>query len=123
MKYYVFIDESGDHGLKNIDKNFPVFVLCGIVFSEYQFIKFNTKMDKLKMDLWNSKQVIFHSRDIRKCEKEFQILFDLKKKEYFYNEINSIIESSDFTVISSVINKDDYIKKYGKLGNIFIFYY
>ena len=32
--YLLFLDESGDHGLANIDTNFPVFVLCGILISE-----------------------------------------------------------------------------------------
>ena len=27
-KYVVYVDESGDHGLKNIDPNYPVFVLA-----------------------------------------------------------------------------------------------
>ncbi|MEX2589990.1 MAG: DUF3800 domain-containing protein, partial [Chitinophagales bacterium] len=34
MRYYLFLDESGDHGLKNIDSGFPVFVLCGVLISE-----------------------------------------------------------------------------------------
>ena len=25
--YIVYVDESGDHGLKNIDNNYPIFVL------------------------------------------------------------------------------------------------
>ena len=26
--YIVYVDESGDHGLKTIDENYPVFVLA-----------------------------------------------------------------------------------------------
>ncbi len=29
--YYLFLDESGDHGLKNVDPGYPVFVLCGVL--------------------------------------------------------------------------------------------
>jgi hypothetical protein len=91
MKYYLFIDESGDHGLKNIDIHFPVFVLCGVIFSEENYKIFNEKFNEFKVSLWNSKEVIFHSRDIRKCDKEFKVLFDLEKKEFFYNRLNEII--------------------------------
>lgn len=119
MKYYLFIDESGDHGLKSVDKDFPVFVLCGVIFSEEQYAIFNDRLNNLKTKLWNSTEVIFHSRDIRKCDKEFQILFNLEKKEYFYNEVNSMIAESNYTIISCVIQKDEYIKKYGRLGNVY----
>lgn len=37
IKYFLFIDESGDHGLKNIDPNFPVFVLSGCIFSKEDY--------------------------------------------------------------------------------------
>lgn len=119
MKYYLFIDESGDHGLQTIDENFPVFVLCGIIFSATTHAKFVEKMYSLKNAFWKSKEVIFHSRDIRRCEKEFQVLLNLDIKAEFYQQLNSIIEESDYTIISAVIRKEEYIKKYGKLGNVY----
>ena len=38
--YVVFVDESGDHGMQNIDPQFPIFVLvfCVIVKVEYHWI-------------------------------------------------------------------------------------
>lgn len=32
-KYYLFIDECGDHNLAKYDSGFPVFTLCGILVS------------------------------------------------------------------------------------------
>ena len=32
-KYYLFIDECGDHNLAKYDPGFPVFTLCGILMS------------------------------------------------------------------------------------------
>lgn len=119
MKYYLFVDESGDHGLKSVDKDFPVFVLCGIMLSEEQHVICMDRMNQLKTDLWQSKEVIFHSRDIRRCEKEFQILLNLELKGRFYEQLNSIVSELDYTIISAVIQKDEYIKKYGRLGNVY----
>ncbi len=59
-------------------------------------------------------EVILHSRDIRKCEGAFQILFDLEVKKHFYERINSIIGNAKFTIIGSGVNKENHIKKYGK---------
>src|SRR5690606_22739328 len=61
--------------------------------------------------------VILHSRDIRKCEKEFQILFDLELKKNFYEMINDVISNSKYRILASAINKQKYINTYGKLSN------
>ncbi len=115
MKYYLFIDESGDHGLKTVDESFPVFILCGVLISENNFSKINNDLVDLKLKYWNNNNVILHSRDVRKCNNEFKILFDLNVKEQFYNDVNSIISANNYQIISSAINKIEFIKKYGKL--------
>lgn len=117
MKYYLFIDESGDHGLTTLNPEFPVFLLCGILASYEEYENIREMMNKLKHDIWNNKEVIFHSRDIRKCEKEFQVLFDMELKRKFYDKLNFIIREGKYTVIASAIRKDNYIKRYGRLSN------
>jgi hypothetical protein len=58
-----------------------------------------------------------HSRDIRKCEKEFTILFDLGIKKRFYDAINDVIRRNEYAIIASAIRKDGFIKRYGRLSN------
>jgi len=115
MKYNLFIDESGDHGLSNLNPNFPIFLLCGIVISENDYDGLRISFDKIKQTIWNSPNVIFHSRDIRKCEKEFKYLFDLSIKAKFYSMLDNVIGSTDYKIIASAINKHKYIKLYGRL--------
>jgi Protein of unknown function (DUF3800) len=50
-KYYYFIDESGDASLKNVNKDFPVFVLCGVLISESSYILLSERINKLKQDI------------------------------------------------------------------------
>jgi len=116
MKYYLFIDESGDHGLTIIDPDFPVFLLCGILVSENEYENIRESINYLKTSIWGDKKVILHSRDIRKCQKEFEVLFDLDLKRKFYEHINLIMTNSKYTVISFAIRKDNYIKKIGRLS-------
>lgn len=117
MKYYLYIDESGDHGLATLDPTFPVFLLCGILIEESQYENIRGQFNALKKELWGNKEVIFHSRDIRKYEKEFQIFFNLDLKKLFYDQLNNYIRKNDYTVIASAIQKERYIKKYGRLSN------
>ena len=76
MKYYLFIDESGDHGLVKLDSGFTVFLLCGIIINENDYQILRSDINIIKQHFWHKKEVIFHSRDIRKWQNEFQILID-----------------------------------------------
>lgn len=116
-KYCLYLDESGNHGLTEINPQSPIFLLCGILISESSYLAFRNDLNTIKRNFWGDKSVIFHSRDIRKCDKEFQILLDLGIKGEFYKQLNECISKAKFTIITSVINKDNYIKRYGTLSN------
>lgn len=116
MNYILFLDESGDHGLAKIDSGFPVFVLCGVLFSEENYTRFRSSVNVVKEAFWADKKVILHSRDIRKCEKEFQILLDYDTKARFYSELNTIMVEQDYRIIAAAIDKQAHIKKYGRLA-------
>lgn len=117
MKYLLFVDESGDHGLSNVDPAFPIFTLCGIIFSQENYEAFRLALNGLKLKYWNDINTILHSRDIRKCEGPFKILFDKQIKENFYFDFNKIVEEQDYTILTSSIDKIAYTKKYGYLSD------
>ncbi|MFA6636729.1 MAG: DUF3800 domain-containing protein [Candidatus Omnitrophota bacterium] len=117
MDYYYFLDESGDHGLSYIDPNFPLFMLCGCLFRADHYSEAEKKVDAFKMKFFKTKSVILHSRDIRKCEGPFQVLFDLELKKAFYDDLNDLMKTSEFIIIGSGINKEKHIKQYGKATN------
>lgn len=112
--HYLYLDETGDHGLSFIDHNFPIFLLCGCLFSQIEIENMEKKVNLFKQKYFNTSNVILHSREIRKCEGSFQILFDLYLKAKFYEDMNLIIKNSKFKIIGVGINKEEYIKRYGK---------
>lgn len=57
-KYYLFIDECGDHCLATYDRNFPIFILCGILVPHYHFNAFKKAIDSLKLEFWDTTEVI-----------------------------------------------------------------
>ena len=115
MKYFLFLDESGDHGLAKFDPDFPVFLLCGVLVRADEYENIRQNINKLKHSIWGNKEVIFHSRDIRKCEKEFQKLFDLEIKKTFYEELNNIVATSNYNIIASAIQKEKFVQKFSML--------
>jgi len=84
MSYFLFLDESGDHDLGFVDKNFPLFLLCGCVIKEHYLKEIENKVNTFKQKYFGTTEVILHSRDIRKCQGAFQILFDLQLKGKAY---------------------------------------
>lgn len=113
-KYSLFLDETGDHGLSFVDKNFPLFLLAGCLFENAELTKTEKEINDFKIEFFGTTEIILHSRSIRKCEGVFQILFDLEVKKNFYERLNKIISEVNFTIIGSGVNKEDHIKKYGK---------
>ena len=115
--YHFFMDETGDHGLSFVDENFPIFLLAGCLFESAEYEEIIQKINTFKQKFFNTTKVILHSRDIRKCDGAFQILFDLELKKKFYEHLNAIIYDANFTAIAVAIDKKKHIEKYGKLAN------
>ena len=110
----IFLDESGDHGLTKIDNVYPIFLLsCCLFEKDYFENKFIKSVEELKLKHFEDKEIILHSRDIRKWQKDFKILGDLNKRKEFYADLDDLIKSSNFSIIASAINKNKLIDQYG----------
>lgn len=118
--YKLFIDECGDQNLSNFDPSFPIFTLCGVIVSQDQLKALNEKVNELKQHFWGEKKIILHSRDIRKCQKGFEILFDLDVKKDFYQQINDILICEDlYKIVACSIRKEPYIRQYGRFNDVY----
>ena len=110
----LFLDESGHHGLKKINQEFPIFLLACCIFEEFYYKEvFINKVKKLKIKHFNDSGIILHSRDIRKWQNEFKCLGDINKRSDFYKDLDNLIKNSKFKIIASAINKDKLIQLYG----------
>ena len=118
--FKLYIDECGDQNLSNFDPSFPIFTLCGVVVSQDQQKRMNEMINTMKQHFWGDKKVILHSRDIRKCQRGFEILFDLDIKKEFYECINSILGTPDlYKIMACAIRKEPYIRQYGRFNDVY----
>lgn len=115
--YLLFLDESGTSSLKNVDKEFPVLVLTGVFISCEEYKVVTDKINRLKQKYFPGKEIVLYRRDMRKYEKGFQLFFDNAIKKRFYHDLNKILAETDYTLISSAINIEKYIERYGKLAD------
>lgn len=111
--FTLFIDECGDPNLEKFDKTFPIFTLCGVLISDKKLGYLENEVNGLKQDLWANTDVIFHSREIRNCSKDFVNLLDNDTKTRFYNRINEILCTEDiYVIVCCCILKEPFIERF-----------
>jgi len=114
----LFLDESGDHSLIKIDKQFPIFCLAGCIFDEVEYQQNSkSKIDAFKIRYFNKADIILHSRGIRKCEPPFNILLNKNTKQNFYTDINNLMSQLPYTILASVILKENLKNQYHDPAN------
>jgi hypothetical protein len=112
MKYLAFIDESGDPDLTHIEKDFSVFVLCVVLVEENNYSLVVEKVNQLKLQFFNSTNVILHSRDIRRSLGVFSTLNNRVRKIAFLEAINKLFSEIPISIVSSVIHKEKIKSQY-----------
>ena len=114
MRYFVFIDETGEANVNKPDPRFNVFVLCGIVFREDHYNQFDKDLKTLKLKHFGNEDVVFHSYHMRNKMDAFKIFQDKKVLSNFYKDIEKIFTKYTYKVIACIVDKEAYKKRYPK---------
>ncbi|SHI77616.1 Protein of unknown function [Desulfatibacillum alkenivorans DSM 16219] len=116
--YIVYVDESGDHGLESIDKNYPVFVLAFCIFKKNSYAEcIAPNIVKFKFKYFGHDQVVLHERDIRKSKDCFRILQNSQIRQSFMADLNTLVETCEFVLIASAIDKKRLLDRYSFPNN------
>jgi hypothetical protein len=116
--YVVYVDESGDHGLKTIDPNYPIFVLAFCIFKKTDYWQqIVPSLQDFKFRHFGHDQVILHETDIRRDRGDFSCLKTKEMKDNFLSELTRIIEGSMFTLVATVIKKEEHRNRYHDPSN------
>lgn len=117
--FIVYVDESGDHGMQTLDVNYPMFVLAFCVFHKRHYCeKVIPALQKFKFNHMGHDLVGLHELEIRKEKGAFSSMFASRQhKHAFLEELTSIIESSNFVLISCVIDKATLREQQGPIHN------
>jgi hypothetical protein len=105
--YIVYVDESGDHGLKTIDPQFPVFALSFCVVSKTDYSQSVVPaVQDFKFKYWGHDMVVLHENEIRKEKGDFAFLMtDKALREGFLADLTEIMDAAPMRIIASVIDK------------------
>lgn len=106
-KYYLFIDECGDHNLRKYDPAFPIFTLCGVLISCHSLIALNKAFEQLKQEVFGNTDIVIHSVDVRKWRGPFLVLKDDALRTKFFEGIERILSKHDaYVIVSCTILKE-----------------
>ena len=104
--YIVFVDESGDHGLRTINPQYPVFVLSCCIFEKRQYVeRICPAVQRFKLRWWPHDAVILHSSQIRRQQPPFAFLTQLETRERFMIDLADTLTEAPFRVVASSIHK------------------
>ena len=104
--YVVYVDESGDHSLASIDKDYPVFVLALCIFHKRHYAeKIIPAVEKLKFNYFGHDSVVLHENEIRKQKGDFAFLNHRPTRDEFMERLSSIMDASNFILIACVVDK------------------
>jgi len=111
--YIVYVDESGDHGLDNMDATYPMFVLAFCIFGKDAYVQqVVPALQRIKFKYCGHDLVVLHEREMRKQAGSFRFLGDRQVRTAFMDDMNRFVEQAPFTVIAAVINKAQLKLKY-----------
>lgn len=89
--YIIYVDESGDHSLESINKDYPIFVLAFCIFEKEKYSQSAVKKLKdFKFKHFGHDMVVLHENEIRRDKGWFKNLNSKELKETFLNELTSI---------------------------------
>ena len=113
--YIVYVDESGDHSLASIDKDYPYFVLAFCVFHKQSYIDgVVPQLQAFKFEFFGHDMVVLHEHEVRKSKPPFNILLDKTVREPFMLGLSQLVDGAPFEIIASVINKNAHLERYGE---------
>ena len=106
--FIIFADESGDTGIRQIDPNYPVFLLNFCVFRRDEYVKVvEPSLRVFKVAYLGNDQEVLHWHRIRRRQPPFDFGGDEEKQADFERGLNELIDELPFTVIVAVIYKND----------------
>ncbi|MEF9419664.1 DUF3800 domain-containing protein [Xanthomonas citri] len=104
--YIVFVDESGDHGMANIDPAFPLFVLsCCLISKRDYMATVVPAIQRIKFATFGHDAVVLHEREIRRDIGHFAVLRDRAKKQAFLDALTDAVALAPMTIFAAVIDK------------------
>lgn len=110
----MFLDESGIHKLPDLDPDYPVFVLGGVIVEDGYLLTVEDRVRAFKRNVFGREDLILHTTDIQRNRKGYEQLINPVFRARFYVEINKLMSELEYVVVACAIKKDALWDRYGE---------
>ncbi len=109
----VFLDESGDHNLRNVDSGFPVFALAAVIIRPEDYRSDVVPLiNDLKLRFFPHEGVNLHNHEIRKQKRDFAVLREAAVRERFLAELTRLMRELPYELVAVCIDKQKLVTRY-----------
>ena len=113
----LYLDESGDHNLIVVDPQYPIFVLGGVIVDQdYAEGPLTEALNDFKREMFGRTDIVLHTADIVRNRNGFEALMDGGFRRAFYDRLNALMSSLDYSVVACAIRKDEHVRRFGPHG-------
>lgn len=101
-----FIDELGQYDTKVTTS--PYYILCGCAVPEDKRAEIKIFADQIKYKYWGRTDIVWHSRDLGRCEGDFSIFKNnAKLLEDFHKELFAFLANCPITLFVVLVDKEE----------------
>lgn len=108
--YYLFLDECGHHA-PNVDPNFPIFCVCGVIVHANEYDHLDREWRDWKLEYLGDANSIVHEPDVRKRTRNFY-REDPESQRVLLESLHEQIQKLDFRVIVAGIDKQRFLQQF-----------
>lgn len=109
----MYLDESGNHDLKKINPNYPVFALGGVIADRAHVRDvIGPQMREFKLRHFGREDVVLHTVDMGRGRGDYDFLANQTKRANFYTDLNELLGRWDYKVVVCVFELERYVKQY-----------
>jgi hypothetical protein len=109
----VFIDESGDANLTNVDPRFPILnLVCVLVQKTHYFNAVVPGLSRLKQRFFQTDDVVLHDSDLRRMQGACSLLRTPDTQAACQAAISDWISALEFQIITACIDKEALVRRY-----------
>jgi hypothetical protein len=106
----MYLDESGDHNLGYVDKDYPLFLLGGVIIDqEHADGELANRMNALKQEFFGRTNIVLHTADIVRNRNGFERLIEPSFRARFYQGMNELMRDIDYKVVACAVRKEAYL--------------
>ncbi|MBI4495140.1 MAG: DUF3800 domain-containing protein [Chloroflexi bacterium] len=113
-RFTLYLDETGEPGLVNIDPVYPVLCLCGCIIEDEAYRSaVIPALDGLKTEWFGTAQLTLHYSEIMKRSGPYVIFRDPARLYTFELGLAALIQRLPLVILAASIHKTEYRQQYG----------